>query len=273
MRESYLQVEDGYLFVRHSEIRGDRSSIVCLHGLGESGLSFAEIFARPELADYNLVVPDLLGFGLSSMAANEDYSFTAQAGRIWTALDHLGIQDATFVGHSMGGDLATLMTNWDQGGRIKSLVNVEGNLTRADMFISSEAVKAEQQGRFTEWFATDFQQARFRSLAQERPSGMRYFASLLLCRPEAFRASALELDEQNDAPDDSSATEIARSFMSREIPRVFCWGSDGPSEASKELLRNAAFCHHEFAGASHWVMVDRAEEFYPFLQEFCDHNR
>lgn len=273
MRESYLQVEGGHLFVRHSEIRGGRSSIVCLHGLGESGLSFAEIFTRPELADYNLVVPDLLGFGRSSMAANGDYSFKTQARRIWRGLDQLRVQTATFVGHSLGGNLATLMTGWDEGGRVKAFVNVEGNLTPDDMFISGQAAKAEKQGRFAEWFATEFTQDKvFRDLAQKRPSGMRYFASLLFCRPEAFRVSALELVDENELSDTPPATKIARLFMSLEIPKIFFWGSEGLSATSKDFLRQSEICHREFVGAAHWVMVDRAEEFYPFLREFCDHN-
>jgi len=53
-----------------SAIQGDRPSLVFLHGLGESGLSFSKAFERPELARFNLVVPDLLGFGRTEAACS-----------------------------------------------------------------------------------------------------------------------------------------------------------------------------------------------------------
>jgi hypothetical protein len=36
------------------------------------------------------------------------------------------------------------------------------------------------------------------------------------------------------------------------------------------LKDSAAFPHQKFENASHWLMVDQAEEFYSFLEAFCD---
>ena len=37
-RESVFEIEDGWLFVRHSEMRSLRLVLLVIHGLGESGL-------------------------------------------------------------------------------------------------------------------------------------------------------------------------------------------------------------------------------------------
>jgi hypothetical protein len=40
MQERFAQIEDGWLFVRHSELRRLRSVLLFVHGLGESGPCF-----------------------------------------------------------------------------------------------------------------------------------------------------------------------------------------------------------------------------------------
>jgi hypothetical protein len=107
-------------------------------------------------------------------------------------------------------------------------------------------------------------------LGRNWPSCRRYFASLLFCRPEAFRDSARELVKHNGEALESRVSEIGNLFSSLSIPKVFCWGTENLDGTSKQPPRLAASQQQAFAGASHWVMVDRAEEFYPFLREFCE---
>ena len=83
MHESYVNVNGGQLYVRHTEIDQTKKTVLFLHGLGESGLSFSEAFEEFDPDDYNIVVPDLLGYGRSSAANGDDYSFEAQLERIW----------------------------------------------------------------------------------------------------------------------------------------------------------------------------------------------
>ena len=129
-----------------------------LHGLGESGLSFSEAFDEIDLKEYNIVVPDLLGYGRSSAADGDGYSFEAQLERIWQLAEHqnFDLQEIHLIGHSLGGDLATLMCEQDDETRIKSLVNVEGNLTSHDLFISRKAAWAAKRPDFKQWFDDEF---------------------------------------------------------------------------------------------------------------------
>jgi len=78
--------------------------VVLVHGFG--GHTFSYRFLIPELARHHRVVAvDLLGFGYSERAPGADYSHDAQSRRVLRLMDALGIQRASLVGHSMGGEI------------------------------------------------------------------------------------------------------------------------------------------------------------------------
>jgi pimeloyl-ACP methyl ester carboxylesterase len=58
---------------------------------------------------HRVVAIDLLGFG-GSEKPGSGYSMTDQAELVAEALSQLGVEDATVVGHSMGGSVATALT-------------------------------------------------------------------------------------------------------------------------------------------------------------------
>jgi pimeloyl-ACP methyl ester carboxylesterase/membrane protein DedA with SNARE-associated domain len=78
--------------------------VVMLHGSPGSHADFDRL--GPELAKrYRVIVPDLPGFGSSSHDI-PDYSNRAHARYVLEMLDRLGVQQAHFVGFSMGGGVA-----------------------------------------------------------------------------------------------------------------------------------------------------------------------
>ena len=83
---------------------GDGPAIVLVHGLAGSSTTWRE--AMPELSKrFTVVAPDLLGHGESAKPRG-DYSLGAYASGIRDLLALLGIERATFVGHSLGGGVA-----------------------------------------------------------------------------------------------------------------------------------------------------------------------
>ncbi|MEW5786176.1 MAG: alpha/beta fold hydrolase, partial [Bacillota bacterium] len=158
MRETVVQLEDGWFFFRHTGVDGRRPVLLFIHGLGESGLCFDEAFRSPELKDCGLVVPDMFGYGRSSYAFNGDYGMETQVRRLRRLVDLLGLESFYIVGHSLGGDLGVLMASSDNDRRIKGFVNIEGDLTPHDIFISDKAVSASERGDFAGWFERDFKE-------------------------------------------------------------------------------------------------------------------
>ena len=84
---------------------GKGPPVVLIHGFGGHTYSYRSLI--PDLArDHRVIALDLLGFGYSERVPDGDYSHQAQAGRVVGLMDVLGIQKASLVGHSMGGEIA-----------------------------------------------------------------------------------------------------------------------------------------------------------------------
>jgi pimeloyl-ACP methyl ester carboxylesterase len=85
-------------------IGGQGPVIVLIHGITSNSESWGDVL--PQLAETNTVLaPDLLGHGESAKPRG-DYSLGAYASGVRDLMIALGIDTATFVGHSLGGGVA-----------------------------------------------------------------------------------------------------------------------------------------------------------------------
>jgi pimeloyl-ACP methyl ester carboxylesterase len=93
---------------------------VLIHGFGGHHYSFR--YLVPALSErHRVIAVDLLGFGYSGRKREADYSNTAQAERVVKLMNHLGIQKASLLGHSMGGGVVMrVAAGWPE--RIERLV-------------------------------------------------------------------------------------------------------------------------------------------------------
>lgn len=270
METSLLTSDSGWTFVRRTPLLQSRRTILFVHGLGDSSLSFGEAFQAPGLEDFNLVAPDLPGHGCSSDAPGGDSSFRSHIQHIYKLVDELNISEFTLVGHSLGGDIATHLTAKDTG-RVKGLINIEGNITPSDVFISREAVKAAERGAFEGWFREDFMnELVLNQWGAKWASCQRYYASLWFCRPQSFLSNAREICERNSALPHIPETETGSIFLNQVIvPKVYCWGGN-MSEPTRRLIEEDKVVKvWGFEDAFHWPMIDKKNEFYSLLAEFC----
>ncbi len=81
-------------------------TVVLLHGASYYGMYWEETMEALRQAGFRVVVPDQLGWGRSSKAIIP-YSLNLHAANTQRLLEHLGVEEAAVVGHSMGGMLAT----------------------------------------------------------------------------------------------------------------------------------------------------------------------
>jgi pimeloyl-ACP methyl ester carboxylesterase len=84
---------------------GKGEPLLLLHGIG-CNKDYFNRTARFLTAKYHVIAPDLLGFGESSRPPQGDYSPAAQARRLKTMMQALGIKGMDVAGHSMGGQVA-----------------------------------------------------------------------------------------------------------------------------------------------------------------------
>lgn len=84
---------------------GSGPPLVLLHGFAADKDSWLPFAGR--LADrYRVIIPDLPGFGETTLDAAKDYRPPAQAARVWQFLEALDTGPVHLVGWSMGGHIA-----------------------------------------------------------------------------------------------------------------------------------------------------------------------
>lgn len=83
-----------------------RPALFLLHGWFDVSASF-EFLVQPLLADFQVLAPDWRGFGLSEWP-QDGYWFPDYIADLEALLDHYGPQPQRLIGHSMGGQAASL---------------------------------------------------------------------------------------------------------------------------------------------------------------------
>ena len=88
---------------------GQGHPLLLLHGIPGSGATWLQV-ARELSADFDVIVPDLLGFGGSERPRGLDsLHAAAQADTLSRFLDELGLRSIAVAGHDFGGPVAILL--------------------------------------------------------------------------------------------------------------------------------------------------------------------
>lgn len=98
-------LEMAYMDVEPDESNGE--TVLLLHGKNFSGAYWGTTIAALVDEGYRVIAPDQIGFGKSSKPKHYHFSFHTLATHTKALLDELGVDEASVVGHSMGGMLAT----------------------------------------------------------------------------------------------------------------------------------------------------------------------
>jgi len=86
----------------------DAPPVVLVHGYSADRVVWVR-FARRLLREHRVIVPDLAGHGATGFTSGTGHSAPAQAARVATLLDRLGIDTAHVAGNSMGGFVAATL--------------------------------------------------------------------------------------------------------------------------------------------------------------------
>ncbi|MFD7711776.1 alpha/beta fold hydrolase [Streptomyces sp. NPDC059786] len=154
------------------DFAGPGRPLIALHGHMSEGMSYADLAAR--LApDWRVIAPDQRGHGCSDRAA--DYSRQGYLSDVEALMDHLGLDSAVLLGHSLGAINAYQFAARHPR-RVTALVNAEGCaelgldggnplafvLSLPDGTAPSREAFVAQLGDFAPYFA---------SAVRERPDG------------------------------------------------------------------------------------------------------
>src|SRR3954451_8288735 len=258
---------------------GEGPPLLLLHGVGNSAQTWAGVLDRLSAA-HTVLAPDLLGHG-SSDKPRGDYSIAGYANGMRDLLSVLDIEQATVVGHSLGGGIA-LQFAYQFPERCARLVLVgSGGLgpelsagLRAATLPGAEAVLTALAGvsgvlrmglRVVEGVGRAGGWQRLRDLAEAGD------ALLALKDVEARRAFLRTLRGVVDARG-QAVTAVDRLYLANAIPMLVVWGSRDPivpaahAQTVRALVPTARV--EVLEGAGHWPHLDDPDRFCDVLLDF-----
>jgi 3-oxoadipate enol-lactonase len=232
------------------ERRGQGRPLVLLHGFPLDHHLWDDV--APLLEDsFDIIVPDLRGFGNSTMIESA-LSMDDYASDIASLLDHLNIQKAAIVGHSMGGYVALAFAR-RYPERVSGLGLVSSQLLadpperKEGRYKSAADVEANGIGSVVEAMAPKFTtDQKLQAYARE---------SMQRQQPAAYIGALKAMAERADS------TPLLSSF---HFPVVIVHGdSDSliPIDRAREVKQALPQAHLvELQGAGHMPMMEAAEK-------------
>lgn len=243
--DSYLHTQENTPYLTHNELLPQHRTILIIHGLGDSSISYQEFLSSEKLKDFNILIPDLLGHGRSSNA--QDYSFQHQVNGILQHINFLETQwdlylnDFILITHSMGGIHGTLLCESELKEKIKYFINVEGSITQYGSFVSHQVAKINQKD-FINWF--DNFKIETYNLGKKFTEFKSYDASLQFCRTQAFLQNALEMYQMSVALPGKFTHLIGEKYKALTLPKIYCYGNSMCSETLDFLKENNLHAQH-----------------------------
>jgi uncharacterized protein (TIGR00369 family) len=102
---------------------GQGPALVLLHGIPSSSYLWRDVI-EPLSATFEVLAPDLLGYGDSDKRLDVDLSIAAQARYVVAFMETIGVHQAAVAGHDIGGGVAQLMAV-DEPDRVARLILID----------------------------------------------------------------------------------------------------------------------------------------------------
>ncbi len=239
------------IFIRTNQIQGERESIWLLHGFGDSGLAYKEVFKSPLKEEFNIYVVDLPGFGVSPV--HPDYiSIKAQADLLSEIIaeETKNQGPVSIVAHSLGGLIGTWICK-NLGKRIHYYFNIEGNLTEADSYFSSKPLQFNTAQEFAESF-----QAELFEIAKSQERYKRYYSSVRFAEPEGMLHWSVTSQKH------IKGNKCGQEFMELTCNKVYIWGDVDTSKETQKFILENDIPNRLYPGVGHWQMVENAQQLY-----------
>ena len=256
--------------------------IVLIHGITSNSQTWSRVM--PTLArHFTVIAPDLAGHGDSDKPKG-DYSLGAHASGVRDLLIKLGHEQATIVGHSLGGGIA-MQFSYQFPERCERLVLVDSGglgrdvslLLRAATLPGSELVlpflaatrlldAGEQVGRLLSRFGLGL-----RTDLEEMARGHATLSDA------GARAAFVHTLRSVVEPGGQRINASSRLYLAQQIPFLIIWGERDSiipvshGRAAHEQVPGSRL--EVFADSGHFPQLDQPERFIDVLVDFMDSTR
>ena len=257
----------------------NKPTVLFIHGLGDSSLTWLPIIEDERLSEYTLLAPDLPGYGKTMVHEGHGGGIENHVQHLLAMIEETVGGPLFIVGHSMGGLAATLLLRQLETAQPEAssekyhlpveplgFINVEGNLTEADAFISSRAVRRDDSGQFDTWWRRFVQTNKTGRWIQDNPQYGHYPESLDMCDPETFRRDCRSLVEWKNKLDNESGLNAAGAeFLRIGVPRIYVFGTESIPVETAHFIEEHNLDTYAIDGGGHWAMLDDREGFIKLL--------
>jgi 2-hydroxymuconate-semialdehyde hydrolase len=205
---------------------GSGPAVLLLHGIPTSSRVWDGVGADLA-ADFDVIAPDLVGYGESAKPGDGDVSMAAQALLMPKLLDELGVESVVLAGHDLGGAVAQRMAV-DAPERLRGLVLVDSVSFDSWPIFRMRALRATAPPFARRWPRQWF--AFFeRSLAREvSTSEGREALHASLAAWSGDRPGAEAFFRNARAMDPRITEEVAPRLKEIHVPAHIVWGEHDP---------------------------------------------
>lgn len=231
--------------------------LVFLHGFGSTKEDYADVMQRTELADRPILAYDAPGCGETQCTDLSRVSIPFLVSTALRIFERMKIDRFHLIGHSMGG-LTALILGDEHPGRVSSFIDIEGNVSPEDCFLSRQVVSHPHDN--PEDFFGEF---------IDRAWNSRYFSSTLYSaslrhkvRVGAARPifeSMVELSDHGGLMD---------RFVSMPVPKMFMYGQQNASLSYLGRLADNGVELAEISHSGHFPMYSNAPEMWDRITDF-----
>ncbi|MBN2719702.1 MAG: alpha/beta hydrolase [Proteobacteria bacterium] len=230
--------------------------VLCIHGLGDAGSSFAPLFETGLFSHLTLVALDMPGCGKSARPSDFSYSMEDQAELVCRWIEQSDYEKITLAGHSMGGIIALFAAERLPRERIAAFINIEGNLGPEDCFFS---------GLIASWAEEDFEKEGFFGILEKLRGGTphdpkevmeKYTANFAKALPRAIYRSSVSLMLE------STHGNLKERFSALPCPKAFISGERSLTPSLARWLEKNHILHFTVPQSGHFMMIEQQENFY-----------
>lgn len=249
---------------------GNGPTIVLLHGFADSKDVWLEM-AKQLTPHFHLVIPDLPGWGESSRDMDASYNIDAQAARLQTFVQTLGLGRFLLAGHSMGGAIAgAYAAGHPEHVSGLALLDSFGLKFKENTF-ARETLAGKDPFAFSDragfWRATDLVLAR-------RPDIPGRFVDVLVARNVKDHAFIAKVFDELRDPTQYLALQNRLGQLTMPVLGLWCSGDKVIDISAQDSLRNglvhaSAISTSTLVGCGHMPELEKPEETAQILTAFA----
>ncbi|MHC4695279.1 MAG: alpha/beta fold hydrolase [Planctomycetota bacterium] len=245
----------------------DKPVLIMIHGLIGSLVYFDP---ADRIANTTVHTPDLLGYGKFRDVPAGPLTLQAQVDHVAERLELMGASDVWVLGHSMGGAIAVLLAD-QRPSLIRALINVEGNFTLKDAFLSRKIVAKRPEEWLDEYQAlqSDIPAWVTRCGVSPTPQHVEWCKQLLLHQPAGTvyaMSKAIMTDTQQ--PD---YLDAMHRVVDRGLPIHLIAGERSADAWDvPQFVRDAAVSYEIIPEAGHLMMLEEPDAFCKVVDRVLD---